>query len=147
MPPNKNSMSATAIEELIAQRVADALEDYEANRNSGNGNDNENGSHNSGSVGGRTLHTSHVCTYKEFLNCQPLNFKGIEGAVELAHWVEKMEFVLHISNCTFECQMKYATCTLLGGTLTWWNSHVGTVGHDATYGMPWKTLMKMMNEN
>ncbi|GJV22684.1 hypothetical protein Tco_1375379 [Tanacetum coccineum] len=28
--------------------------------------------------------------------------------------------------------------------LTWWNTHVKTVGHDAAYGMPWKTLMKMM---
>nr|GEV36878.1 reverse transcriptase domain-containing protein [Tanacetum cinerariifolium] len=26
----------------------------------------------------------------------------------------------------------------------WWNSHVKTVGHDVAYGMPWKTLMKMM---
>nr|GEV07985.1 putative reverse transcriptase domain-containing protein [Tanacetum cinerariifolium] len=31
--------------------------------------------------------------------------------------------------------------------LTWWNSHVRTVGHDETYRMPWKTLMKMMTEN
>ncbi|GJW91584.1 putative reverse transcriptase domain-containing protein [Tanacetum coccineum] len=29
--------------------------------------------------------------------------------------------------------------------LTWWNSHVKTVGHDVAYGMPWKTLKKMMN--
>ncbi|GJS65067.1 putative reverse transcriptase domain-containing protein [Tanacetum coccineum] len=28
--------------------------------------------------------------------------------------------------------------------LTWWNSHVKTVRHDAAYGMPWKTLKKMM---
>ncbi|GKF47947.1 hypothetical protein Tco_0141198, partial [Tanacetum coccineum] len=28
--------------------------------------------------------------------------------------------------------------------LTWWNTHVKTVGHDAAYGMPWKALMKMM---
>ncbi|GKB70544.1 putative reverse transcriptase domain-containing protein [Tanacetum coccineum] len=27
-----------------------------------------------------------------------------------------------------------------------WNSHVKTVGHDAAYGMPWKTLMKMMTD-
>ncbi|GJV39997.1 putative reverse transcriptase domain-containing protein [Tanacetum coccineum] len=32
----------------------------------------------------------------------------------------------------------------LGITLTWWNSHVKTFGHDAAYGMPWKTLMKML---
>ncbi|GKA44162.1 hypothetical protein Tco_0736886 [Tanacetum coccineum] len=33
---------------------------------------------------------------------------------------------------------------LSGSALTWWNSHVKTVGHDAAYGMPWKTLKKMM---
>ncbi|GJX19563.1 hypothetical protein Tco_0222240, partial [Tanacetum coccineum] len=60
---------------------------------------------------------------------------------------EKMESVFHISNCVVEGQVKYATCTLLGGALTWWNSHVRTVGHDAAYEMPWKTLMKMMTEN
>ncbi|GJT87706.1 reverse transcriptase domain-containing protein [Tanacetum coccineum] len=33
-----------------------------------------------------------------------------------------------------------------GIALTWWNTHVKTVGHDAAYGMPWKTLMKMMTD-
>ncbi|GJX91206.1 zf-CCHC domain-containing protein, partial [Tanacetum coccineum] len=36
--------------------------------------------------------------------------------------------------------------TLLGYALTWWNSHVKTVGHDSEYGMPWKTLKKMMTD-
>ncbi|GJY68387.1 reverse transcriptase domain-containing protein [Tanacetum coccineum] len=65
----------------------------------------------------------------------------------LSHWFEKMEFVFHISNYTVKCQVKYATCTLLGGALIWWNFHVRYVGHDAVYRMPWKTLMKMMTEN
>ncbi|GJY15537.1 reverse transcriptase domain-containing protein [Tanacetum coccineum] len=147
MPPKKNSMSATAIEELITQRVADALVHYEANQNRQNGNDNGNGRHDLGSGGGRTSHTARVCTYKEFLNCQPLNFIGTEGAIGLAHLFEKMEYVFHINNCTVKCQVKYVTCTLLGGALTWWNSHVRTVGYDAAYGMPWKSLMKMMTEN
>nr|GEU62175.1 hypothetical protein [Tanacetum cinerariifolium] len=30
---------------------------------------------------------------------------------------------------------------------TGWNTHVKKVGHDAAYGMPWKTLMKMMTDN
>nr|GFB92046.1 hypothetical protein [Tanacetum cinerariifolium] len=30
--------------------------------------------------------------------------------------------------------------------LTWWNTHVQTVGHEAAYGMSWKTLMKMMTD-
>nr|GEW60587.1 reverse transcriptase domain-containing protein [Tanacetum cinerariifolium] len=45
---------------------------------------------------------------------------------------------------TIRNQVKYATCTLLGNALTWWNSHVKTVGHNTTYGMPWKTLMKLI---
>nr|GEV57187.1 hypothetical protein [Tanacetum cinerariifolium] len=52
--------------------------------------------------------------------------------------------VFHISNCTVENQGKLSTCALIGVALTWWNSHVKTVGNDAAYGMPWKTLMKMM---
>nr|GEU67689.1 hypothetical protein [Tanacetum cinerariifolium] len=44
----------------------------------------------------------------------------------------------------FENQFKFATCTLHGVALTWWKSHVKTVGQDAAHGMPWNTLMKMM---
>ncbi|GKC04888.1 putative reverse transcriptase domain-containing protein [Tanacetum coccineum] len=44
----------------------------------------------------------------------------------------------------FKNQVKFATCTLHSVALTWWNTHVKTVGHDAAYSMPWKTLMKMM---
>ncbi|GJW59572.1 hypothetical protein Tco_0108907 [Tanacetum coccineum] len=31
-----------------------------------------------------------VCTYKDFLNCQPRNFSGTEGVVGLARWFEKI---------------------------------------------------------
>ncbi|GKA34683.1 putative reverse transcriptase domain-containing protein, partial [Tanacetum coccineum] len=122
--------------------VADTLADYEAKRGSGNRHDR----HSSGSGNGRTPNTTRECTYIDFLKCQPLNFKGIEGVVGLTQWLEKMEYVFHISNCTVACQIKFATCTFLGNALTWWNSHVKTVGHDAAYAMPWKTLMKMMTD-
>ncbi|GJV20995.1 putative reverse transcriptase domain-containing protein [Tanacetum coccineum] len=150
MPTIRQGANYNAIEQLIARRVAKALDSYEANKNSGNvninGDDNGNGSHDSGSGSRITLHTARGCTYKEFLNCQPLNFKGTKGAVRLAQWFEKMESVFNISNCTVECQVKYATCTLLNGELTWWNSYVRSVGHDAAYEMSWKDLMKMMTE-
>ncbi|GKC16634.1 hypothetical protein Tco_1013416 [Tanacetum coccineum] len=154
MPITRQGANSDAIEQLIAQRVAEALDAYEANQNSGTGNRNVNGngningnaSHNSGSGSKRTLRTARRCTYKEFLNCYPLNFKGTEGAVGLTRWFEKMESVFYISNCVVECQVKYATCTLLNGALTWWNSHVKTDGHDSAYEMSWKNLMKMMTE-
>ncbi|GJV17592.1 reverse transcriptase domain-containing protein, partial [Tanacetum coccineum] len=73
-----------------------------------------------------------------------MNFKGTEGVVGLTQWFERMETVFNISNCAVENQVKFATCTLHGAALTWWKSHVKTVGHDAAYGVPWNTLMKMM---
>ncbi|GKC40213.1 reverse transcriptase domain-containing protein [Tanacetum coccineum] len=124
-----------------SQGVADALAKYEAHRSSINGDD----SHESRS-GRRTERAARECTYSDFLKCQPLNFKGTEGVVGLTQWSEKMEYVFHISNCTVACQIKFATCTLLGNALTWWNSHVKTVGHDVAYGMPWKTLKKIMTD-
>ncbi|GKB33991.1 putative reverse transcriptase domain-containing protein [Tanacetum coccineum] len=71
---------------------------------------------------------------------------GTEGVAGLSQWFERMKSVFHISNCTVENQVKFATCTLHSVALTWWNTHVKTVGHDAAYGMPWKTLMKMMTD-
>ncbi|GJY97752.1 hypothetical protein Tco_0514662 [Tanacetum coccineum] len=50
------------------------------------------------------------------------------------------------ANIGIECQVKFATCTLLGSALTWWNSHVKIVRHDAAYRMPWRTLMKNMSD-
>nr|GEX07152.1 hypothetical protein [Tanacetum cinerariifolium] len=65
-----------------------------------------------------------VCSYIDFMKYQPLNFKGTEGIVGLSQWLEKMESVFHISGCAIDNQVKFATCTLLGAALTWWNGHV-----------------------
>ncbi|GJV74354.1 putative reverse transcriptase domain-containing protein [Tanacetum coccineum] len=75
-----------------------------------------------------------------------MNFKGTEGVVGLTQWLGKMESVFHISNYTVTCQVKFATCTLQGNALTWWNSHVRVVGYDVAYAMRWKTLKKMMTD-
>ncbi|GJY99579.1 putative reverse transcriptase domain-containing protein [Tanacetum coccineum] len=66
-----------------------------------------------------------LCTYQDFVKCQPLNFKGTKGVIGLTRWFEKME---------------------MNGALTWWNSHKRTVMTDAAYAMTWKALMKLMTE-
>ncbi|GKE60865.1 reverse transcriptase domain-containing protein, partial [Tanacetum coccineum] len=121
--------------------VADALAGRPIQRNT---NLNDNVSQGSRSGITRPVRPTRECTYSDFLKCQPLNFKGTEGVVGLTQWFERMDSVFHISNCTVENKVKFATCTLHGITLTWWNTHVKTVGHDAAYSMPWQTLMKMM---
>ncbi|GJW03223.1 putative reverse transcriptase domain-containing protein [Tanacetum coccineum] len=44
------------------------------------------------------------------------------------------------------CQIKFATCTMQGNALMWWNSHVKTVTHEVAYATTWKTLKKMMTD-
>nr|GEY77440.1 reverse transcriptase domain-containing protein [Tanacetum cinerariifolium] len=58
--------------------------------------------------------------------------------------VLKNRNVFCISNCIVENQIKFATCTLLGSALTWWNSHVKTVGPDVSYAMTWTNLKRKM---
>nr|GEW92405.1 putative reverse transcriptase domain-containing protein [Tanacetum cinerariifolium] len=71
----------------------------------------------------RPVQPARVCSYTDFMKCQPLNFKGTEGVVGLSQWLENMESVFHISGFALDNQVKFATCTLLGVALTWWNGH------------------------
>nr|GEX96924.1 hypothetical protein [Tanacetum cinerariifolium] len=117
---------------LIDQGIANASAARDADR-SWNGDD----SHDSGTGSRRTERTTRECTYIEFLKCQPMNFKGTKGVVGLTQWFERMETVFNISNCAVENQVKFSTCTLHGIALTWWKSHVKTVGQDFAHSMPW----------
>ncbi|GJR41984.1 putative reverse transcriptase domain-containing protein [Tanacetum coccineum] len=130
MPPKRTSaarttaaaavaapMTAAIVEQLIAERVFAALANHETLLNSTNGYGDE--THNSGTGIRGATRTPRECTYKDFLNCHPLTFKGTKGVVVLAQWFEKMELVLHINNCA-------------------------AVTQDVAYAMDWKTLKKMM---
>ncbi|GJX20781.1 putative nucleotidyltransferase, ribonuclease H [Tanacetum coccineum] len=90
---------------------------------------------------------------------------GVRGSERVAR---EMETVFRISNCSVENQIKFSTCTILAGALTWWNSYVMTVTHDVAYSMddaltwwnahvktttteaahamPWAALKKMMTD-
>ncbi|GJR64708.1 putative reverse transcriptase domain-containing protein [Tanacetum coccineum] len=155
MPPRRSSaiaraaaaaaatpMTAAAVEQLIKARVSATLANHDTLRNSTNSHGNR--SHNSDTGIRGTVRTVRECTYKDFLNCKPLTFKGTKGVVVLSQWFEKMESVFHISNCAVENQVKFATCTFLRNALTWWNSHIKTVTQDVAYAMDWKALKKMM---
>ncbi|GJX62123.1 hypothetical protein Tco_0295023 [Tanacetum coccineum] len=69
------------VKALIDQGIADALAALDADR-SMNGDD----SHNSGMGVRRNVRATRECTYPDFMKCQPLNFKGTKGVVELTQW-------------------------------------------------------------
>ncbi|GJR60418.1 putative reverse transcriptase domain-containing protein [Tanacetum coccineum] len=140
--PEDTDYLLAAIEQLVADRVSAALANHDTLRNNTNGHGD--GSHNSGTGTRGATRTPREYTYKDFLNCHPLNFKGTEGVVVLSQWFERMESVFHISNCAPENQVKFATCTFIGNALTWWNSHKKAVTQEVAYAMDWKALKKLM---
>ncbi|GJU83418.1 hypothetical protein Tco_1285783 [Tanacetum coccineum] len=84
MPPKRTSTSAApamtqaAIKKLVADSVSAALEAQAATMaNADNTNRN---------TGEREAPVARKCSYKEFMSCQPINFKGSEGAVGLIRW-------------------------------------------------------------
>nr|GEY36025.1 reverse transcriptase domain-containing protein [Tanacetum cinerariifolium] len=86
MPPKRNSASAASASEAPAMNQ-DAIRNHEP----------------------REAHVARKCSYKEFMSCQPINFKGSEGAVGLICWFERTELVFSCSNCTEDCKMKFTT--------------------------------------
>ncbi|GJT26163.1 hypothetical protein Tco_0906438 [Tanacetum coccineum] len=119
MPTTRSGMTSYAIDQLIAQRMAEAFTNHEEKQNNGNGSENGNGNHNE--------------TNWNTLMKRMINWGGTELEQATRWWFEKIESVFHISNCTTNCQVKFATYTLTDGALTWWKSHVKTAGIDAAY--------------
>nr|GEX07046.1 reverse transcriptase domain-containing protein [Tanacetum cinerariifolium] len=73
------------------------------------------------------------CSYKEFMSCQPFNFKGSEGVFRLIRWFERTESVFSYCNCTDDYKVKFATGTLTEEALSWWNSFAQPIGIEEAY--------------
>nr|GEV79695.1 hypothetical protein [Tanacetum cinerariifolium] len=57
----------------------------------------------------REAPVTNICSYKEFMSCQPFNFKGSEGGIRLIRWFERTESIFSQSNYTEECKVKFTT--------------------------------------
>ncbi|GKA04463.1 reverse transcriptase domain-containing protein [Tanacetum coccineum] len=84
------------------------------------------------------------CSYKEFISCQHINFKGSEGAVRLIRWFERTESVFSRSNCTEDCKVKFATGTLTEEALSWWNSFAQPIRIEEAYKITWVEFKKLL---
>ncbi|GJU03478.1 putative reverse transcriptase domain-containing protein [Tanacetum coccineum] len=114
-----------------ATRAANALEAESQSQNGSDGDNGNDGNGNGGDGNGGNVNggngnpnennrnarpVARECTYQDFMKCQPLKFKGTEGVFGLI------------------------------SALTWWNSHKRTIGTDAAFAMSWRELMKLMAE-
>ncbi|KAL8241799.1 hypothetical protein R6Q59_012101 [Mikania micrantha] len=62
-----------------------------------------------------------------FLDCKPHNFKGSEGPLDSFDGLRRLNQCLKCATALRRIG-KYATGTLEGPALTWWNSNVQTLG-------------------
>ncbi|GJY99278.1 reverse transcriptase domain-containing protein [Tanacetum coccineum] len=137
MPPKRTStseapaMTQAAIKKLVADNVSAALEAQAANMANADRN-----------TGEREAHVARKCNYKEFMNCQPINFKGSEGAVSLIRWFERTESVFSHSNYTEDCKVKFAIGTLTKEALSWWNYFAQPIGIEEAYKISWGNDLK-----
>ncbi|GJV17034.1 hypothetical protein Tco_1362357 [Tanacetum coccineum] len=97
-------MTQAAIKKLVADSVVAALEAQAATMANI-----DNTNRNTGQSG---TPIARKCSYKEFMSCQPFNFKGTKGVVGLIRWFERTESVFLCSNCTEDCKVKFSTGTL-----------------------------------
>nr|GEU53104.1 putative reverse transcriptase domain-containing protein [Tanacetum cinerariifolium] len=109
MPPKRTStseapaMTQAAIGQLVVDIVATALETQVATMaNDDNANRNPKP---------REAPIVRKCSYKEFMSCQPFNFKGSEGAIGLIRWFERTESVFSRSRCAEENKVTFATAS------------------------------------
>nr|GFB96541.1 putative zinc finger, CCHC-type, retrotransposon Gag domain protein [Tanacetum cinerariifolium] len=59
-----------------------------------------------------TAPMARECSFASFMKCGPTQFHGIEGAVGLVRWFEKMENTFEISEIAKVRKVKFATATL-----------------------------------
>nr|GEV53613.1 hypothetical protein [Tanacetum cinerariifolium] len=85
-------------------------------------------------------------SFARFMKCGPTQFHETEGAVGHVRWIEKIENTFEISECPEGKKVKFATATLHGRTLTWWNSQVATLGREVANGRPWAEVKQMMTD-
>ncbi|XP_071708727.1 uncharacterized protein [Rutidosis leptorrhynchoides] len=123
------------VDEMISQRVNEALAAAEARRVQANASQ-------AGGSGGNNF--PQRCTYKEFIICKPQPFTGVEGPVGLMRWFEKLEFIFRISNCVDVDRVKFATCTHQDSALTWWNSFAQSAIMDEAYATLWEEFKRMI---
>ncbi|GKA71636.1 hypothetical protein Tco_0777775, partial [Tanacetum coccineum] len=71
---------------------------------------------------------------------------GAGGAGPAAPKITGCTYVTFMNDCKERDKVKFATATLQGRALTWWNGRIASMGIDAANGTPWTEVRKWMTE-
>ncbi|GKB88909.1 reverse transcriptase domain-containing protein [Tanacetum coccineum] len=142
MPPKRTSTSETpaitlaAIQQLIIDGIIGSLEaQAAAMANADNPNRN---------TGPREIPIAKRGNYKEFINCQPFYFNGMERAIDLIRWFKRTESVFSCSKCAEEDRVTFATGTLTNDALSWWNAYSQPIIIEQANKITWTELKRLL---
>ncbi|GJS95527.1 reverse transcriptase domain-containing protein [Tanacetum coccineum] len=110
------AMTQAAIRKLVAHSVTLTLEVQAANM-----------ANTDNTTKPREAPVARQCSYKEFMSCQPINFK-----------------VFSHSNCIEDCKVKFTTGTLTEEALSWWNSLAQPIGIEEAHKITWVEFNKLL---
>ncbi|GKA52402.1 reverse transcriptase domain-containing protein [Tanacetum coccineum] len=102
-----SAMTQAIIKKLVADIVTTALEAQAANM-----------ANTDNTTRPRVAPVARQCSYKEFMSCQPINFK--------------------------DCKVKFATSTLTEEALSWWNFFAQPIGIEEAYKIIWIEFKKLL---
>ncbi|GJS68858.1 reverse transcriptase domain-containing protein [Tanacetum coccineum] len=128
--------SPAAIKKLVADSVFAALEAQAVTMA-----DTSNPNRNTGPTG---TPVTKMGNYKEFISCQPFYFNGTEEVVDLIRWFEQTKSVFSHSKCVEENKVTFATGTLTGDALSWWNAYTQPIGIDQANRITWTELRRLL---
>ncbi|MFS7906624.1 putative retrotransposon gag domain-containing protein [Helianthus anomalus] len=128
---NTSTLPRTEVE--LQERISPEIARHEALRSE----------HSSGTTGNNA---PTGCTYKQFLDCKPLNFDSTGGAVAFVRWAEKTDSVLRMSTFSAQQRVTYISGLFIDGALSWWNLQVQTLGADTAYELSWDEFKEMMEK-
>ncbi|GJW96538.1 reverse transcriptase domain-containing protein [Tanacetum coccineum] len=128
-----STMTQATIKKLVADSVSATLEAQAANM-----------ANTDNTTRPREAPIARQYSYKVFMSCQPINFKGTEGAIGLIRWFERTKLVFSRSNCTEDCKVKFSTGTLTEEALSWWNSFAQPIGIEEAYKITWVEFKKLL---
>nr|GEV00118.1 reverse transcriptase domain-containing protein [Tanacetum cinerariifolium] len=133
------AMTQAANRQLVADSVTTSLEAQATNM--------ENTKNTNRNPRPREAPVARKCSYKEFMSCQPFNFKGSKGAVGLIRWFKHTESVFSRRNCIEDCKVKFATGTLTEEAISWWNFFAQPIGIEKAYKITWVEFKKLLIKN
>nr|GEY77247.1 reverse transcriptase domain-containing protein [Tanacetum cinerariifolium] len=129
-------MTQAAIRKLVVDSVTTALEAQATTM--------ENTSNPNRNTGPTRTHVAKTRNYKEFISYKPFYFNGMEGAVGLICWFERIELVFSHSRCDEENKVTFSTGTLTDDAMSWWNAYAQNMGVDQANKITWTKLKRLL---